>query len=590
MGIATGTSLVLLTWSAAAVVLVAFGLALALTVSPSRSLSSVLRISLWWGLGLIATLGLLVNLGTALSGRRAALVMVTLCVLSSVAGALMVRQRHLRSDFTRPELGGWILIAALGFAAVYLAMAALGPVTNYDSGLYHLGAIRYASEFPTIPGLANLYFPFGYSTSQFPLAALLTNSPLGGEGFRLLNGFIMFLASTDLVLRLLAKKKTPGLFVLAAGVLATWVPMIALSDYWVTSPSQDSAALVLTVVTSAYFIDAVAARGGWLPAGSTAIAIGVVLVSVRLTLASYVVVAALLLLVLTFRRRPPAGIVARTGIPVVVLAVSIAAALGLRDRVLSGWLGYPASVFALDVPWRAADPSQYRNSIMGFHRNPEDIGNSIEGWNWLGSWLSSRSSQWETYEFIALVVVALILTALALKRPPTRRLIRWLLVGQAPSAVAVIAWWLVTPPSYRFIWGPLFTLATVPIGLTWWHLVHVTRRNSSGSGQNINASVALCAFPVVVVTLASAAFRFDWAAVDSTYRVAPGIDIAIAPVAEASTVQKVMPSGLPIDIPVESDQCWASYPLCSPDPTPGLTLIGQSIEQGFASGQDQSAP
>ena len=94
------------------------------------------------GLVLIATLGLLLNLGTALGGRQVALIIGTLGVVFAPAGVLMVRQRNPRPDFTKPEAGGWVLIATLGLAAVYLAIAALGPVTNYSSGLYHLGAIR----------------------------------------------------------------------------------------------------------------------------------------------------------------------------------------------------------------------------------------------------------------------------------------------------------------------------------------------------------------------------------------------------------------------------------------------------------------
>ena len=68
---------------------------------------------------------------------------------------------------------------ALAAAVVYLAVAALGPVTNYDSGLYHLGAIRYAADFATIPGLANLYFPFGYGNAEFPLACPARQRSLG---------------------------------------------------------------------------------------------------------------------------------------------------------------------------------------------------------------------------------------------------------------------------------------------------------------------------------------------------------------------------------------------------------------------------
>ena len=600
MGIAAGASLVLLTWSASSLILVGFGLLPALIVTragktaryPSRSLSlsTTLRMALWWGLGLITALILLLSLGVSLGGPQSAAIIVALGVPLALLGALSARRWTLRSDFTRPGPGGWVAIVTLGLAALYLAVAALGPVTNYDSGLYHLGAIRYASEFPAIPGLANLYFPLGYSTSHFPLAALLTNGPWGGEGFRLLNGLIMFLASADVVLRLLAKKKTAGLFVLAAGVLAAWVPMIALSDYWVTSPSQDSAALVLTVVASAYFIDAVAARGGWLPAGATALAIGGVLVSIRLTLAPYVVMVGLLLVALAIRRRPSTANITHASIPLGLLVALLAAGVAFRDRILSGWLGYPGSVFALDVPWRTTDPSQFRNAILGFHRNPEDIGGSIQGWNWIGPWISSRSGQWETYEFIAFACLALVLTALVLKRESTTPYLRVAIIGLAPSVVALGIWWLVTPPSYRFIWGPLLTLATVPIGLAWWRLSGTTGRGASVNPRKLTASLVLWAFPIVLVTLVSGIFRFDWSLVNSPYRVYPGLDIVIAAIPEAATSQQVMPSGLVIEIPVESDQCWAVYPLCSPDPTVGLTPIGESIEHGFTPGLDTSAP
>jgi hypothetical protein len=45
-------------------------------------------------------------------------------------------------------------------------------------------------------------------------------------------------------------------------------------------------------------------------------------------------------------------------------------------------------------------------------------------------------------------------------------------------------------------------------------------------------------------------------------------------------------SGLEILVPIESDQCWDNYPMCTPAPTPGLELRfpGQgTIDRGFHS-------
>ncbi len=137
------------------------------------------------------------------------------------------------------------IVVTLVVAQAYLALAALGPLTNYDSGLYHLGAVEYSRLFPAIPGLASVYSPLGYATAEFPLAAALSAGPWGSEGLRLANGLLMAALALDVALRALQGRRGPGFFVAAVGLVAAWVPLLALSDYWVTSPSQDTAALVV---------------------------------------------------------------------------------------------------------------------------------------------------------------------------------------------------------------------------------------------------------------------------------------------------------------------------------------------------------
>lgn len=535
---------------------------------------------MWWGLGLLLPVVLLMSLVVALDSPVALVVVVTISLTGWIAGIRIALRRSI-GRFTLPGPGEWVLVGALVLAAAYLALAALGPVTNYDSGLYHLGAIRYAFEYPTIPGLANLYFPLGYSTTQFPFAALLGNGLWGVEGYRLANGLIMFLVALELVLRMGGPRRTPGFFVLTLGVLASWVPMVALSDYWVTSPSQDSTALVLTVVASAYLADAVAGRREWLSAGATALLVGVILVAVRPTLAPFTASIILVLIALALRRHPGLCPVSRSFAPVALVAVAMGAVIGLRDRTLSGWLGYPASFWSFDVPWRTGNPAQYRDAILGFHRNPQDIWNSVDGWSWVIPWFRTRTGHWETYEFLALVGLALFGTLAAVRFKSSTRLLRWSLIAMMPSAIAIATWWLVTPPSYRFIWGPLFTLATIPAGMAWWWLARGADVNPVRRRRFVDTTVAVCALPIALVALGSAAFRFDWATLNGSYQLQPGFSVTIAPVPYAVTRELQLSSGLVITYPEESDQCWASYPLCSPDPAPGLTMRDPFLGQGF---------
>lgn len=112
-----------------------------------------------------------------------------------------------RSHHAPGRPGLWAVALAAGLVTAYLAAAALGPVTNYDSGLYHLGAISYAGDYATIPGLADIYQAFGYNTSEFPFAAFLGNGPWDGQGFRMASGLIVTVMSADLVLRFAARRQ-----------------------------------------------------------------------------------------------------------------------------------------------------------------------------------------------------------------------------------------------------------------------------------------------------------------------------------------------------------------------------------------------
>ena len=583
MTIATGALLVLITWMVAALVFISVGLLPALAISRSSSALILMRTSMWWGFLLTGIFALTTSLFFPLSSPQVALIGVLLVGALGVPGWLLLRHRarHWRSFRPRWPL---LLLAITGLVVtVYFAIAALGPVTNYDSGLYHLGAIRYAAEYPAIPGLANLYFPFGYGTAQFPLAALLTNGLWGLEGYRLLNGLILTLAALDLVLRMLSKQRGPGFYVLAVGLVATWVPMVALSDYWVTSPSQDSAALVLTVVASAYVTDAVHGRQGWLAAASTALVISTTLTLIRPTMGAYLVGLVLVILALLWRRRPPLRMLAAPAcLPVALGAISLAVTTA-RDRVLSGWAQYPLSFFPFDVPWLASDPSPVRDATLGFHRNPEDLWNSVDGWNWIGPWLGSRVSQWETYELLALALVAVLSTSWALLRTSSVQLARGMAITTFPSALAVIVWWSLTPPSYRFAWGALFTLFSIPTGWALWGLTANAKSTIAQRSRLRNLFLSGLTLPALLVVVFSAIFRLDVESMTQRTQVNVGvaIQIAVTPVLLAPVEEVDLESGLNVVRPIESDQCWWTYPLCTPGPDPRLEPLNGPWPRGF---------
>jgi hypothetical protein len=474
-----------------------------------------------------------------------------------------------------------VLWIAMGLAALYVAAAALGPVTNYDSGLYHLGAIRYASEFPTVPGLANIYFPFGYGNAEFPLGALLTSGPWGAEGFRLLNGLAMTLVALELTIRSGHRKLSPAFFILAVGLTASWVPMIALADYWVTSPTQDSSVLFVTLVAVAYLADAVRGRRLWVADAAVAVVLAVLLVLLRPTMGAF---AAALVLVIAVRswRRPALGAPRWRITLAAVVAVTLTAgvAASFRDYLLSGWLLYPLSVLSFDVPWRAPDPVFNRTATLGFHRDPDTLWEAAQGWDWIDAWVSRLPTQWETYLLIMGVLVAAVLVVLAARSSVHQAWWRVMVASGLPSAFMVVVWWVVTPPSFRFAWGPLFTLVAVPIGCSLWVLLKSPGlRYRSQSGMIV--VILACSGPIVLVTGYSVAARFDSAAITSKRTWGPGLPYAVAAVPEPNVAPRELPSGLVIQAPLEGEQCWDRWPLCTPQVDPTVRLRGPALVDGL---------
>lgn len=578
MLVVSGTLLVLLTWLAALAVVMTVGLLPALALStrnPSRR--PILRRALWWGL-LVMTIGvLLVNQVVPLQSMSAALFFVGLALVLGIPGWWLFLRRTHRAPATRGPWSRRLLTMALLLAITYLAVAVLGSVTNYDTGLYHLGAIRYASEFPAIPGLANLYFPLGYATSQFPLAALMGNGPWQTDGMRLINGLILVLAIADIWWRSRAARPGPGFYVLVVGIVAMSIPLVGLSDYWVTSPSQDASVLILTTVLSAYFTQAVAGGRGWAAEASTAGVLAITILLLRPTMIVYAVAVIAILGYLMWRRRAPRGGWA----PVVLTAsgaVAAIVAVTLRDRVLSGWVQFPLSIYGFDVPWRTPDPLWNRAATLGFHRNSRDLWGSVDGWAWIGPWFVDRAQQWETYELAALLVVALGACLVAFHRVGPAFRPRTLAALVLPSIVGVIFWFAFTPPAYRFAWGILFSLGVIPIG---WSLWLLSRAKCS---PWMNVTFVGAALPIMAITLLSTFFRLDVASMtaEREWRLGPvGFRYLVTPITEADVRTFTTQSGLTLQLPTQSDQCWASYPLCTPQPSPLVRVAGTGLESGF---------
>lgn len=582
-----GATLVLVTWGAAAVLIVLLGLWPA--TLGARNRGDALRRAMWWGLAIGVAVVLALSLVMPMGSSSALIIAILLSLLGGAAGVVRFRRLTPGASLTGTSWMRWLVGSALGVALIYLAVAALGPVTNYDSGLYHLGALRYQQEFGLVPGIANLFFPLGYGNSVIPLSAFLGSTPWQADGFRLLNGLLMVLLALELAGRIRLRRWTPGTWLLITSLGFIWIPLVALSDYWVTSPTSDSSVLILTTVAVAYLADAAVDRPArYGPNVAVAVVISWVLVSMRPTMAvfSLAVIAATAVLVLRSRRWECGG-TNRTDRTLVAATLSVGVAIaGLqvaRDRVLSGWLQYPLSLFSFDVPWQAADPVWFRTATLGAARDPQDLWGAAQNWNWIPGWLGRAPTQWEFWLALLMAVTSAVVVLAARQRRVLWRP-RALLVAATPSLLATVVWFVASPPAFRFIWGPLFTLVALPAAFA---LAGLTRgERKSDPRQRLQMLISTGAgIAVIGVVAFSAVARLDVGSMTQGRQFALGplqVPYAVTPLPEPPVSVGTLESGLEVVFPTESDQCWSVYPLCTAQIEQTVRLLGPNLNEGFA--------
>jgi hypothetical protein len=84
----------------------------------------------------------------------------------------------------------------LGFLTLELLVAVLTTqqIVWFDTGLYHLGSIRWLSEFGAVPGVALINAKFGFTSSWFAFAAPLIPKFVGDRVGAIANGFVFLIA------------------------------------------------------------------------------------------------------------------------------------------------------------------------------------------------------------------------------------------------------------------------------------------------------------------------------------------------------------------------------------------------------------
>ncbi len=424
------------------------------------------------------------------------------------AGYLLLLRERLRLGevLTLPR------VLSLLFVITLVSLFASRPLTHFDTGLYHIQALKWTTTHPLIRGLANLHERLAFTSLWTPVSAVLdyprfgANDPFSVTSL-LLAGFGWAISTA--VLALGRPGRDLAEFFLA-GCGCFWMWMIVADDSFVMLPSlsSDAPVYVLTLV-STYLLLRFCSRRSQVDL-FLAIALSALAVTTKVSAGPLLLVLACFAFVDRFSQRKGSSQQARsyafTG-TVVILLIGLWVA---RSICLSGYLVFPLTFTALPfLPWHLPVPmaEQLVVTLKAWARWPGVPPQVVlSGSSWLRPWFLRLFDEDMIYTIISYTLAGLGLTFLA------RRRIRETLGQAAPAGVMLALgsiYWFLTAPDPRYGYGYLFAAACLLFS------IGLVPLEKAKSGRISSLLVLTTLVPLITVTDFS---HFHWQAPSPSQR------------------------------------------------------------------------
>ncbi len=374
-------------------------------------------------------------------------------------------------------------LIVFGFFALAISYNALTSGLCYDNNLYHFLAVRWAAEYGTVPGLANLHGRLGFNSSLTALAGLL-GAPFKMEiGREFANAVTTLMACGVVSQGLRFSFRELGLEVLYCLGLFTFLVSLALSPC-LSSPQPDIASAALVTTAAWYFLQLLSSKDLQWSAKSLVLCAGSAIAATELKL-SYVCLSAVTLILAagrmcylvikdggTLRLWLQGGkLVSRLQnwslIPWVLLGVWTFIPWLVCGYVTSGYPLFPSDFAGWNFDW-AVPPDQValeRNSVIAWARLPgSPIAEALGSWAWVASWFIRLLASPFVLICLLLSVIGLFaLVVFGLRRTGKLGFNHLLILAPAASG---LLFWFVTAPDPRFaqatIWLFALNLLIIP--------------------------------------------------------------------------------------------------------------------------------
>jgi hypothetical protein len=477
--------------------------------------------------------------------------------------------RWIRTKSTRKLILGSFLF----IVAVWLAQRAMMPPLAYDSGLYHLNAVRWAASYPIVPGLGNLHGRLAFNSAYFLYVAMLEIGPWIGRSHHLANGLLFWVLFAQILLsglNLLDVRdgwQTKDIF-----HVLLLPPIIFQSlDINVSSPTPDTAIFILGIVLTSQLLNLFSQKDSSSKKIKYDLLVIILIVcigiTVKLNFAVLGGVSALLAFLFWFARYRDDQIQARKTLAWTALCmVAIILPWMIRGVILSGYIAYPSTIGAFPVAWRIPREAAIdeANWIRSWARAPGIHWNQVLGnWNWFKPWAYNILKNYFNVTIPLLLTIgsSLLIFPLRLVKIRKSQTIQWAIL--TPS-LANLAFWFMTAPDPRFAGASFWILGAGAVALAIDRIKQLKRTTLSSA--TLCLSLILCMIPFRHMTL----------------YYGPGEDHGFHATPRSELTTFVTRSEVLLYTPQEGDQCWDAPLPCTPYPNADLRLRRQgNLGSGF---------
>ena len=362
----------------------------------------------------------------------------------------------------------------LGLILLWIASRAMLHPTNYDSGLYHMSAIRWINSYPIVPGLGNLHGRLAFNQSFFTYVAALNLYPYFGHGRSIANSFLLILGFATAI-QMLRPVLSKPMSVLDLPVMQ-WVPpllllpilaFLCLYSKDLASPGPDLTLDILTLVLLLALTRIMGIRRQEesvpLPLVSLATILSATAITIKLSgIATGLLIAGLAVVFAFLGSKTSWKAAAQLLLPpALILLVWM-----IRGIITSGVPLFPSTIGYLPTDWSMPPEAiaAEANTIYGWARTPwvpyqEVLGN----WDWLGGWIHRQlhftmEIVYPVAVFVVLVLASICLTVFRRRRSPLTSPAPWLPLA---PVLAGLIFWFFTAPDPRFARALILLLPVV---------------------------------------------------------------------------------------------------------------------------------